>query len=210
VGCGNGGFLKLMREEIGCRCHGVDISASSVAEARRAGVSAETADVEAAWPTQERFDLICLWHVLEHFRDPVRVLKRLRGHIRPRGYLAIGVPDVEGLAARLFGDAWFGCDVPRHLHHFSRPTLRLALERSGWRLAHCEHITECSTLCGSLHNVLRRRWCDDLPGHLVRWSLLQGLCLPLDHLLRLAGQGDWLFALARAVPADHEGGGNGT
>jgi SAM-dependent methyltransferase len=163
----------------------------------RAGVSASCARLEEGLRAQGDLDLVTLWHVLEHLPKPLEALDSIRKVVRPGGHLAVGVPDNAGLAARLFGSFWFGSDVPRHCSHFTAETLCAALNRAGWRVLHLRHVTEVSTLAGSVHNLLRLRWCDDQVGKLVRWMVLQGTFFPFDHLLRLLGQGDWLIAIAR-------------
>ena len=198
AGCGNGGFLNELQAQTRCRCIGIEMSTTAVREARtNSALVIHCGKVGDALPGDERVDLLTLWHVLEHLPRPVETLRALRATARQGGHLIVAVPDAKGLAARTFGNYWFGRDVPRHVSHFTPESLCAALACGGWRPLHLEHVTEISTVAGSVHNLLRRRWCDDVPGHLLRWLTLQGCCLPLDHLLRLLGQGDWLVAVAR-------------
>lgn len=82
------------------------------------------------------FDLITAWEVLEHLPDPRAVLAELRRLVAPDGQLRLSVPNAAGDAARRFGPAWIGWDVPRHLTHFTHATLADLLARAGWTVTH--------------------------------------------------------------------------
>ncbi len=200
AGCGNGGFLRELQRRTGCSCTGVETDAASIQVARKnsdLNLVCGTLEEYLAGCSNDRFSLITLWHVLEHLSDPLEALSRLYTATRPGGWLVLAVPDVSGLTARVFGNYWFGCDVPRHLHHFTAPTLTSALIRTGWRPMQASHVVEVSTLAGSLHNLFGRRWCDDLSSHFGKWAALQTLGLSFDHLFRILGFGDWLEIAAR-------------
>lgn len=80
------------------------------------------------------FDLIILWHVLEHIPDPQSTLHAVARLLRPGGVLLVAVPNVGSPEARWGRDGWFHLDVPRHLVHFDGPTLRNLLKRAGLSL----------------------------------------------------------------------------
>jgi SAM-dependent methyltransferase len=198
AGCNNGNFLKELHARVGCRGFGIEMDAAAVRRANaHPALTVECGEIDERLPHDERYDLATLWHVLEHLPRPVETLRRLRRATKAGGHLVVAVPDSSGWTARLFGRVWFGHDAPRHLTHFTKETLCAALLAAGWRPLHCAHVVEVSTFAGSLHNLLRRRWCDDLPGNLLKWMGLQSLGLPFDHLFRLLGKGDWLIFIAR-------------
>ena len=65
------------------------------------------------------FDIISMWHVLEHvpkLNERVEDLKRL---IKPNGIIIIAVPNCNSLDAKIYGKEWAAYDVPRHLYHFT-------------------------------------------------------------------------------------------
>lgn len=205
AGCGNGGFLVALKKKVGCGCYGIEMDEECVRQARMySGSDVTCGEIGSSPIPGGPYDLLTLWHVLEHLPRPLEILGGMRQRVRPGGYLAIAVPDASGMAARLFGNYWFGCDVPRHRHHFTRQSLCRLLYRAGWNPLHACHVTEVSTVAGSLHNLLGRRWCDDLPGNLFRWVALQAVFLSMDHLLRVFGQSDWLVVIAR-TPHDLRG-----
>jgi SAM-dependent methyltransferase len=198
AGCNNGSFLSELHRQTGCRCVGIEADRAAARQA--AGDSAldiRCGRIEALMPLDAQYDVVTLWHVLEHLREPVELLCRAGSAVRRGGYLIVAVPDASGWTARLFGRVWFGLDVPRHISHFTRRTLWSAFHVAGWRPLRFEYVTELSTVSGSLHNLLGLRWCDDLPANVLKWIALQGLGMPIDLLFRLLGGGDWMVALAR-------------
>jgi SAM-dependent methyltransferase len=116
-GCGDGGFL-LAASAKGWSAKGVEITPK---HARSKGLDV----VERIEDTAGSFDLITLWHSLEHVRSPREVLGTLSTRLAPGGRMIVSVPNFDSHQARLFGAKWFHLDVPRHLFHFTP----LALER---------------------------------------------------------------------------------
>jgi SAM-dependent methyltransferase len=74
------------------------------------------------------FDVLTLWDVLEHVREPVPFLKTCVSLIKPGGYLIANVPDIRSRPARLLGERW-PLLLPEHLNYFDRDTLKLAGEK---------------------------------------------------------------------------------
>jgi len=133
VGCGYGTFLRHAHDRAGCRVAGCDTDAGSL----EAGVAPDGADLrardlaEAGWPDGS-FDVVTLYHSLEHVPDPVSTLRAARRVLCPDGHLVVEVPCFSGLWRRVFGRAWFPLLVPQHLTHFELPTLRRAVEAAGF------------------------------------------------------------------------------
>src|SRR5262249_5633000 len=71
------------------------------------------------------FDVIPMWHSLEHVHAPLEVLRQAHRLLVPGGRLVVAVPNIDSLPFRWFGPAWFGLDLPRHLTHFAPWTLQL-------------------------------------------------------------------------------------
>ncbi|MGF7233371.1 MAG: class I SAM-dependent methyltransferase, partial [Frankia sp.] len=78
-----------------------------------------------------RYDVVSMFHYLEHVRDPFAELDAAREVVRPGGHLVIEVPNIESLSASLVGQAWAGWLVPQHQHMIPMDNLLAALaERS--------------------------------------------------------------------------------
>lgn len=66
------------------------------------------------------YKVIQMFHVLEHVRDPKKLLNDLHSMLEKDGVLIIALPNFLSLDARIFGKYWAGLDVPRHLYHFNK------------------------------------------------------------------------------------------
>jgi SAM-dependent methyltransferase len=112
------------------------------------------------------FDLIFLFHVLEHLENPAVVLRACAARLRPGGRLIVAVPNYASWQARSSGDGWFHLDVPRHLFHFTPQVLGRMLRAAGLtpaelRFASWEHdpygwVQSIENRLGLAPNVLTR------------------------------------------------------
>ncbi len=135
VGCGRPTFLETLARQTGTRAVGVDVSDAGWAAdpARWAAVGLELhRGPVAEVPLTRQFDLVCMWHALEHDYDPLGTLRRLRWLTRPGGAILVEVPDFDSLTRRVQGGAWAGLHTPRHTAVYTRRTLGTMLERAGW------------------------------------------------------------------------------
>lgn len=142
LGCGNGWMLSALRER-GQWVVGTERSVDSARAAREAGLRVLVGDLSAL-RTDARFDLIVLFHVLEHLEDPRAALAACAAHLSPTGRMVIAVPNLASWQARFFGAKWFHLDVPRHLVHFSpraldRAFASVGLERVRTSFTSAEH-----------------------------------------------------------------------
>lgn len=136
IGCGRGHFLRTARDH-GYRVAGVDVSERAVRYARSAfglDASVETLDGLVARP--DRFEVLTLWHVLEHFADPFEALRKMRLLLVPGGVLFVEVPNLHSLKFLLARQKWAGGNHPLyHRTFFSNRTLKRALLENGFSRA---------------------------------------------------------------------------
>jgi 2-polyprenyl-3-methyl-5-hydroxy-6-metoxy-1,4-benzoquinol methylase len=133
-GCGGGGFLRRMAER-GWSVTGLDSSAAAVETIRNdLGLNC----LHGTLPHPElqpcSFDVITMWHSLEHVHEPLAVLRDAFELLAPGGKLIVACPNYESWPARWFGSTWFGLDLPRHLTHFTKHTLTEMLATAGFRI----------------------------------------------------------------------------
>jgi 2-polyprenyl-3-methyl-5-hydroxy-6-metoxy-1,4-benzoquinol methylase len=77
------------------------------------------------------FDVITMWHVLEHVPLLNERIVELHNLLRPDGFLFVAVPNSNSHDAKFYNSFWAAYDVPRHLYHFTRDTItRLFLKHS--------------------------------------------------------------------------------
>lgn len=71
-----------------------------------------------------KFDVITMWHVLEHVPEVEHYIKQLKTFLKSNGTLIIAVPNFKSYDAFYYGKFWAAFDVPRHLSHFSKKSMR--------------------------------------------------------------------------------------
>ena len=129
-GCGTGSFLRQCVKH-GMTGSGVEPSKTARQEAK-AGTNASIADhIEKI---QGSFDVITLWHVLEHVSDLQATLSSLKDRLSKSGTIFIAVPNHKSLDAQIYKQYWAAYDVPRHLWHFTRTTMERTLADNDLKL----------------------------------------------------------------------------
>lgn len=77
------------------------------------------------------FDVITMWHVLEHVHDLHQYIETFYKILQPNGILVIAVPNYTSYDAELYHQYWAAYDVPRHLYHFSPKSIELLMAAKG-------------------------------------------------------------------------------
>jgi SAM-dependent methyltransferase len=216
VGCGRGLFLRML-EQRGHRVRGTELSAATAANADPA-IPVDVGELRPGRYEPRSFDLICMWHVLEHMRRPDLALQAASEALVPGGALLIAVPNFDSLQARLGGELWFHLDLPRHIFHFTPETLRRLLQDSGFVLDRCRTgqwemdpfgllqttLNRMGLRHNALYDTLRNNpvVARDLSRPLRAFLLTlfpigMFLALPFSVIFRLAGRAGTLIAVAR-------------
>lgn len=121
VGCSSGAFLEAVSGE-GIDIDGIDVSGVAVEGCRERGLSAFHASAENFEP-ERRYAYVTGFDVLEHVVDPGAFLERARGWLAPGGRIALTVPDVDSIHARMMGRNWYYYAPPLHVTYFNRDTV---------------------------------------------------------------------------------------
>jgi SAM-dependent methyltransferase len=130
VGCGAGTFLSEVKSRFGASVTGVDFKDLAAAPwlegvEFRCGLFYEQ-DFGA-----RRFDLITMWHFLEHDYEPLRTLRNARDLLATGGRLVIEVPRLDSATWRLYHERWPGLQAPQHTALYSKGTLLKMLACAG-------------------------------------------------------------------------------
>ena len=121
-GCGVGDFLHYAQQN-GCEITGCDMSEDARKYAsEKLGKTIVSPDEIFALP-HSTFDVITMWHVLEHIDDLRFQTEQLHRLIKDNGRLVIAVPNYKSYDAQHYKDKWAAYDVPRHLNHFHKESL---------------------------------------------------------------------------------------
>ena len=129
-GCGTGEFL-LKSKQHGFHVTGVEPSSIARDQATSLIQEKVSPDITNAEGT---FDVITLWHVLEHIPDLNTIIEQLRSRLSKNGTMFIAVPNHQSLDAKIYKAQWAGYDVPRHLWHFNQATMTMLLKNHSLKL----------------------------------------------------------------------------
>lgn len=129
-GSGTGDFL-FAAHRAGWKVLGVEPNEGARTRALQKGVQAE-ANLEAL--PGESFDIIALWHVLEHLPEPGNMVRRLGARLSGHGYMIVAVPNHRSFDAQYYGSFWAAYDTPRHLWHFTKTSLEALFKEQGFEL----------------------------------------------------------------------------
>ena len=132
VGCGRGIMINELHKR-GWQVAGTQVSDTAGSFIRKTfGIDCFIGELPHAPFSRHSFDIVTMWHVLEHLRDPLLYLRCCRDLLRPGGYLLIEVPNAAGWSAKMTKTAWMGWDPLHHLHHYTPSTMRIALQKAGF------------------------------------------------------------------------------
>jgi SAM-dependent methyltransferase len=132
VGCGSGLLLDSIRRR-GFTVTGVDISPGAARAARiEHGITVKTGTLGGASFDAESFDIVTMFHTLEHVTEPRAFLGEARRVLQPGGRLIIQVPNIRSWQSRLLGGRWHGLDIPRHTVDYSLRSLERLLGACGF------------------------------------------------------------------------------
>lgn len=131
IGCGTGYFLQYAQIK-GWTIAGYepDETARKAAEHK---INAKIATDLKEFGSK-KFDVITLWHVLEHVHSLNETVEFLKHHLSDSGKIVIAVPNIESWDANYYQEKWAALDVPRHLYHFSKKSISLLFHQHGLKL----------------------------------------------------------------------------
>jgi len=141
IGCGEGGFLFDMHKE-GWKVYGNDISKTGCDFARRElGLeNIYDKDLLSLDFPEDFFDIVTMWHTLEHMKKPREILRRINRLLKDDGILIIECPDFSNLQSRFFREKSFALDLPRHFYQFTPKTLEKLLKLTGFKIRKRDYI----------------------------------------------------------------------
>jgi SAM-dependent methyltransferase len=149
IGCAYGGFLQLAQSR-GWSCVGIEASASAALEASSNGLEVYGGTFQDNLPSlvSREFDVIAMWHVIEHFPDARQVLRPVFRLLAPGGYLALRTPNAESVGARLLQRRWEWFYAPEHIFLYTARGIRRLLEEFGLE------VQSVSSQRGDAHTLL--------------------------------------------------------
>lgn len=126
IGCALGVFLEEAVKQ-GRYAYGVDISKDAVNYCRKKGLN-----VSQTWP-KNQFDVVTGFEVIEHERDPLGMMKRVHSLLKKGGIAVLTTPNHNSFWRKIMGKWWVGYKHPEHLNFFSPKSLRVLMEKAGFK-----------------------------------------------------------------------------
>ncbi len=130
IGAGTGDFLATAKAK-GWTTTGLEPNEKAKNSAISKGVTFEN-DIKNI--ENQSFDVITMWHVLEHVPDIEQQIKELKRLLKPNGTIIIAVPNYKSYDANYYGIFWAAYDVPRHLWHFSKIAIEKLFAKENMKL----------------------------------------------------------------------------
>lgn len=130
IGAGTGDFL-IQAKKAGWAITGIEPNNKAKEIAIDKGVNFDS-DINSI--PDNSFDVVTMWHVLEHIPDINKHIKQLKRITKPDGSIVIAVPNFNSYDAMYYGVYWAAYDVPRHLWHFSKTAIKMLFEQNGMQL----------------------------------------------------------------------------
>jgi SAM-dependent methyltransferase len=131
IGCSSGYFLSVASQH-GFDAFGIEPNAQESSYAINHGIKVIGSTIDNLSATEVSFNIITLWDVLEHIREPVIYLSKLRSLLREQGLVFVQVPTSDSLAARIMRADCNMFDGIEHLTLFSANSLDIAFKEAGF------------------------------------------------------------------------------
>jgi len=129
IGCAEGYQLKVFRQR-GWRVQGIEPAETPAKFVReRLGLPVSVGTLETTQLSPESFDLVLMFHVLEHLPEPRTALSLVHNSLRPKGRLLIVTPCCDSVVQKLVGPVWF--KDADHIAFYSKETVRRLLTGGG-------------------------------------------------------------------------------
>jgi SAM-dependent methyltransferase len=135
VGCGTGDFLAQLPTYF--ERYGTEINPEACREIRKTHPEIRIFDQkidEKGLGKKIKFDVVLMWHVLEHIEDPCSFFKGIFKLLEEKGVLIFDIPNRRSLGFTLTKGSWFHLDAPRHLFYYEYDCLRPLLKEHHFRV----------------------------------------------------------------------------
>lgn len=130
IGAGTGDFLVTAKAQ-NWQVVGIEPNESAKKLAVSKGIPFKN-NIESI--DNQLFDVITMWHVMEHVPDVEHQIKELKRLLKPDGTIIIAVPNYKSYDAEYYKEFWAAYDVPRHLWHFSKMSVQKLVEKENMKL----------------------------------------------------------------------------
>jgi len=223
IGSGRGFMLYYLKKYFGYkRAAGTQISKNAYEFSKnRLKLEIYDQDLLEAFPDQPGFDIVTMWHVLEHVAEPERYIEKIGRLLKPGGKIIIEVPNFDSWSRRFTGSYWLGLDPSYHITYFTPVSLARLLENYGFKtkvihpfsLEYSTFISAqsfTSLLTGTDHLLFRYLQEGDfslrLLLHVFLIMLLSPICFLINILFYFSSKGEVLLVVGKQMERTSSGG----
>lgn len=128
IGCGTGEFLNACKEN-GWQTTGIEPSAIARKNAQQKYNISPLSKEQLFDIRENKFDVITLWHVLEHIYQLDKTIEQIDRVLSNKGTLIIAVPNCNSFDAKKYGVYWAAWDLPRHIFHFTKTDIEILFKK---------------------------------------------------------------------------------
>jgi ubiquinone/menaquinone biosynthesis C-methylase UbiE len=153
IGCATGDFLTIAQEQYSVE--GLELSEWSSEIAKKRGFTIHTCTISEL-PLEEKYDIVTLWGVIEHFESPAPEIAKISRIVRPGGYVFLWTGDIDSWLARLLGKNWWYIQG-QHIQFFSNKSLDRLFSDAGFTPVACEKYPFTTNLNSLSKSVFRYR-----------------------------------------------------
>ena len=133
VGCGNPSFLDILEKKTKVNCIGIDFLDTGWSDKNYPNLELKKVSI-ADFNTDKKFDVITLWHYLEHDYNPNKTIEKLYDCLKQGGKLIIEVPDYKSYSAKIQKSYWQGWHSPRHISLFAKKSFDHLFKKDKWQI----------------------------------------------------------------------------
>lgn len=188
IGCGAGFFLEMLKRR-NWDAVGVEPNEKLVKRAvNELGLDVKQGILATADLEEASFDIITLWHCLEHDPTPKKTLERCFRLLKPSGVVVAQVPDNASWEARTFKNYFWSNDIPRHLNFFTPNTLRQITENCGFNTKKLFPTKNATSWVWSFLRLVKWDLYAEMEKNITKISILYIIFAPFYHLF---SKGDW-------------------
>lgn len=195
IGCSTG-WITSIANDVGFNAKGLEANPNAAAIAReKFGLDVYEGFVEDL-DIEQRFDAVVMFHVLEHFVDPIATLEKVKSILKENGKLLIVVPNAKSIGTKIFKEN-YNWNIKHHITFFSEKSLEMTLQKSGFKKQKAVDLYSTPMLVTSFNKMMKRRkrnaW---LSFKLKNKIFANLLMLPISVIGKIIGKGEVLAVYA--------------
>ena len=191
-GCGAGGVLQYAQNEAK-KVYGVELETTMYKELNKEGIRCFQTLEEAYSEIKGKIDVVTLFHVLEHLKDPIKILKGLKEVLSENGKIVIEVPNANDALLAVYENKCFSDFTywESHLYLYDNITLKMLMDKAGLKVKFLTQIQRYP-LSNTLYWLAKGK-----PGGHKIWSMLSNEILDREYENQLVklGIADTLMAV---------------